>query len=198
MERDRHLGEAAELYAIGSLDADERAAVERHAADCPACLRLLGEAEEAVLALERGNLPISLPYRGGLRLPLERRDISAWWLAPAVAAALVVGLLLSRLQPQSDTATLAMVTSHFAHAQFSGTGGPPAKVLYARDRSWYYIVVAGTYRYEVYGVRDGTSTHLGNIEPSGNTSRLFTRTAAPFDRLELRDGSTLVESAAIR
>ncbi len=68
-----------------------------------------------------------------------------------MAAALIVGILWPRAQSQHDVATLAMVNGHFSHAQFAGTG-PKAKVLYARDRSWYYVIVAGTGRYDVYGV----------------------------------------------
>ncbi len=198
MERESHIGESAELYALGSLDRDERAAIDRHVAGCPECLRRLGEAEETVLALERAVRPLAAPRQGGAPLPFERRGISAWWLAPAVAAALVLGLIFARQQPQSDPATLAMITSHFAHSQFTSTGGPSAKVIYARDRSWYYVIVAGTYRYAVYGVRDGESTPLGAIDPSGSTSRLFKRSAVAFDRIELRDGARTVETAAIR
>ncbi|MBV8196715.1 MAG: zf-HC2 domain-containing protein, partial [Candidatus Eremiobacteraeota bacterium] len=46
-----HIGDDAELYAAGALTRDEHAAVDAHIAQCPDCLRRVGEAEETVLAL---------------------------------------------------------------------------------------------------------------------------------------------------
>ena len=195
MQADEHIGEAAELYAAGQLDAAELAAVEAHAAGCEACLRRLGEAEETVLALERVNKPLALPVATNV-LQFARRGISPWWLVPAMAAALLVGMLWPRVQPQNNAATLAMVNGHFSHAQFAGTG-PKAKVLYARDRSWYYIIVAGTGRYDVYGVAGNNRVSLGSTNAAGSTSELFVRMRERFDHLELRDGGA-TETATIR
>ncbi len=44
----RHIDELAELYALGSLEADERAAVERHSRGCTACADRIRAAEETV------------------------------------------------------------------------------------------------------------------------------------------------------
>src|SRR5690242_15465164 len=95
MQNSPHIGEAAELYAAGQLDAAEVVVVDAHVAECEACLRRLGEAEETVLALERALKPVALPVAGKV-LPLARRGISPWWLVPAIAAALIVGMLWPR------------------------------------------------------------------------------------------------------
>lgn len=190
-----HVGDAAELYAAGALTAEEHAAVDAHIAQCPECLRRVGEAEETVLALERVNAV--KPFRSSNVAPFERRGLPAWWIPLAAAAALIVGLIVPRHGVQTDVATVAMLRSHFAHAQFAGNG-PPAKVLYARDRSWYYVIIAASHRYEVYGVRKGQGTELGTTQPKNTTSDLFIATSIPYDRMELRDADKLVESAVIR
>ena len=194
MEAQSHIGEAAELYALGSLTEEERAAVDAHVRECAACLRRVGEAEETVLALERGFVASApVPRRV---LPFERRNVSAWWIPAAAAAAFVAGMFFARPN-EPNLATVAMIHSHFAHAQFSG-GGPAAKVIYARDRSWYYVIVDAARGYEVYGITGGRASDLGTTRRSGGASDLFARVDARFDRIELRDGATVVETAAIR
>lgn len=196
MQPDEHIGESAELYAIGALEPAERDAVDAHLARCPECLRRVGEAEEAVLALERGNVIDEAPVDGGRSLRFARRRFT-WLLPLTAAAAFIVGLLIPRPAPHNDVATLAMIGSHFSHAQFAGSG-PPAKVIYAHDRSWYYVIVAAPAGYTVVGVRNGSLTTLGTTQPSGKTSVLFTRSSTAFDRLQLRDGGTVVETASLR
>lgn len=201
MAAESHIGETAELYAAGALDARERRAVESHAAQCVECLRRLGEAEETVLALEQENVIRPIPFGRAKTLAFERRGMPRWWLAVAAAIALLAGVTLARFLPQTagNVATLAMIASHFNHAQFGGAASaPPAKVLYARDRSWYYVIVAGAHRYTVVGVYDARRYLLGTTSPRGETSELFVRLKRDFDRLELRDNQSLVETAAIR
>ncbi len=197
MRSEAHIGEAAELYATGHLDESERVAVDRHVAGCAECLRRLGEAEETVLALELGSVASAAPI-GSLTLPAERRGVSPWWLLPAIAAAFVLGLFLPGKQAPRDAATLAMIGSHFAHSQFTGPAAVPAKVIYARDGAWYYVIVAGAHRYAVSGVRGATVTGLGVTEPQGQASALFVRAGMRFDRLTMSDGGAVVEAAAIR
>jgi hypothetical protein len=197
MESDVHAGEAAELYALGALDEREQAGLEAHIAHCAPCLRRVGEAEETLLALERGSKAVDVPRRQGNVLPIARsRKAFAWWIPAAIAAAFVLGWLVPRSAPQPGVATLAMIDSHFSHAQFSGS--PPAKVIYARDRSWYYVIVSGSRRFDVYGLRGTQSTRLGTTAARGATSELFVRGQPRFERVELRDGTALVESASIR
>jgi len=196
MDAEPHIGDSAELYAAGVLDAGERASVDAHIERCPACLRRVGEAEETVLALER-ELTAEPLYGAGKPLALSRRGVAPWWVAVAAAAALIAGVLIPRATPRNDAPTLAMIQSHFSHAQFGGSG-PAAKVLYARDRSWYYVIVSGKHRYDIFGVAGGRSTRLGVTTPMGNASELFTRSRVSYGRLELRYGSAVRETAAIR
>ena len=72
MESDVHVGEAAELYALGALDEREQAGLEAHIAHCAQCLRRVGEAEETLLALERGSKAVDVPRRQGNVLPIAR------------------------------------------------------------------------------------------------------------------------------
>jgi hypothetical protein len=195
-----HIGDTAELYAIGALSEEERVDVDAHVAQCNECLRRVGEAEETVLALERVNMPAGSSLRPGNVLPFtQRRGSSSWWVAGvAAAAAFVLGFALPHRPPQTEIATLAMLHSHFAHAQFVGTGAPTAKVLYARDRSWYYVIVSGSHNYDVYGIRDGQSINIGTTQPKRDTSDLFVKPLSRFDKIELRSAGRVVETAAIR
>jgi len=68
----------------------------------------------------------------------------------------------------------------------------------SRDRSWYYVIVAASGRYEVYGIRNGSATDLGSTQPQGQSSELFTRIGTLFTRIELRENGTTIETAAIR
>ncbi len=196
MDRSEHIGESAELYAVGALDPAGHAAVEAHIAHCAQCLRRVGEAEETVLALERANAVHAA--RRDARAPRRlTRQAVAWLIPLTAAAAFILGLLFPRPVPQHDVATLAMIGSHFSHAQFSGHGSA-AKVIYARDRSWYYVIVEGRRRYSVYGFAGTARTKLGETVPSGKTSEFFTRSSRAYDRLELRDRTTIAGIATIR
>jgi anti-sigma factor RsiW len=200
-----HIGELAELYVLGELDPSERAAVEAHIASCMQCLRHVGEAEETLLALERGALveptPELLDRR--MRFGAPRRRYAA--LALAAAAGLVLGILTmlpGYFRPQAPQAALvAMIHSHFNHAQFAAVGSAnasPAKVIYARDRSWLFIVADGSQRYAVYAINGTASTRLGDLQPQGSTSTLYVARACAADAVELREGSTVIERAALR
>jgi hypothetical protein len=199
MESERHVGDMAEAYAAGALTPEEQAAVEAHVARCAQCARRVGETEEALLLLERAMIPNPDPLPVGKLLRFKRRGIPGWSLPFVAAAALIVGLVIPHALPERNDATLAMIRSHFSHAQFSGPPtAPPAKVLYARDRSWYYVIVAGSHRYDVYGVEGSRRVALGTTQPRDGTSELFARANARFGRLELVDRGSPVEGAAIR
>jgi hypothetical protein len=195
MEPDEHIGESAELYAIGALDPAERDAVEVHIARCTQCLRRIGEAEETVLALERVNAIDRPAFVARPPARFARRSF-AWLLPLTAAAAFVLGILIPRPAPQHDAATFAMIGSHFSHAQFAGRGAP-AKVIYARNKSWYYVIVEGRHRYTLYGLAHGERVKLGETVASGKTSELFVRAAA-YDRLELRAPTAVAEAATLR
>ncbi len=161
-----------------ALSMREQAEVDAHVAECPECLRRLGEAE-----------------RDGARVGTRQRcGVVAGGCG---SGGVILGFVVPHAARRSNIATLAMIHSHFSHAQFSGTG-PAAKALYARDRSWYYVIVTGSSRYEVYGIRSGRTTDLGITQPQGATSELFARVASRFDQIQLRVAGRTMESAAIR
>lgn len=200
-----HIGDLAELYVLGELDSSERAAVETHIASCAQCLRRVGEAEETLLALERGKLAQPAPEWLDLRMHVHaspRRRFSA--LALAAAAGLVLGILTMlpgffRAQGPPQAALVAMINSHFNHAQFAGApNAPSAKVIYARDRSWLFILANGSERYAVYAINGAASTRLGDLQPQGSTSSLYVAHLPAADAVELRDGATVIERAALR
>jgi hypothetical protein len=94
-----------------------------------------------------------------------------------------------------------MIHSHFNHAQFAAVGSanpPAAKVIYARDRSWLFVVADGSQRYAVYAIKGTASTRLGDLQPQGATSTLYIAHAPAADAVELREGSSVVERAALR
>ncbi len=200
-----HIGDLAELYVLGTLDEGERAGVEAHIATCMQCLRRVGEAEETLLALERGDLaeptPELLDRRMRFGAPPVRRYAT---LALAAAAGLVLGILTmlpAILRPNDQPALVAMINSHFNHVQFAPIGGsiaPPAKVIFARDRSWLFIVANGSEHYAVYAVNGSAARRLGDLQSQGSTSSLFVEHTPPADAVELRDGETVVERAALR
>lgn len=195
----RHLGDDAELYVVGALDECERASVEAHVAQCEECRRLLGAAEETLLALEREAAEVAMPFSPLAGAPKRVTRAAPWWIAAlAAAAAFVIGVLLPRgaSVPPSRAAHLAMLHSHFSHAQFRGA--PLAKVIYPRERNWYYVIVEGSVRYEVDGIAAGRVIDLGTTAPAGLTSELFARSAERFDRVQLRADGRIVEFATIR
>ncbi len=202
-----HIGDLAERYALGDLDASEMAALEAHIATCDPCLRLIGEAEETVLALERGYTVavVPTPLDRPLQLPV-RRNIPFAAFAGAAAAGLVIGILATILafssRPNdSQHALVAMVNSHFNHAQFAPVGGAhpaPAKVIYARDKRWLFIIATGTERYSVYAVDAQGATRLGELQPEGTSSTLYVDRRITQSTIELHDGPNVVARATIR
>jgi hypothetical protein len=164
---DRHLGELAELHALGALEPLERAQVERHVAACQRCAEALSAAEATVAALDDAFVAqVEPPERLGARIaasaqtvvPLAaRRAARGAWSIPslyATAAALLLaagvgaGALVEHTadvrQAARDSAVLATIaTSHFNHVTLTArtASAPVSKVLYARDGAWFYVVI---------------------------------------------------------
>lgn len=202
-----HIGDLAERYALGDLDASETTVLETHIAACDSCLRLIGEAEETVLALERGDTVARVPAMLERRLQLPvRRHIPFVGFAGAVAAGLVIGIISAFLafsfRPDgTQHALVAMVNSHFNHAQFASVGAQqaaPAKVIYARDKSWLFVIATGSEHYSVYAVDKQGATRLGELRPEGTSSTLYIDHPVAAGTIELRDGATVVARAALR
>lgn len=201
---DRHIDDLADLYALGALSEIEAARVEAHVAACEACLRRVGEAEETVLALERGyaaQTPLDELGRG-LRFD-ERPRTPAWRFAAAAAAGLIVGLGVMLPQTlhhdRSQQAIDAMIHSHFAHAPFTGGApdAPAAKVIYAHGRSWLYVLASGRHDYEVDAVRASGRESLGTLHVDGDVSTLFVDRPVDAAEIDLIDRGTVVERARL-
>ena len=267
-----HLGDDAELYALGLLEPERRAEIDAHVAGCADCLRLLGEAEATAAALA-DTLP-SLPPSAaaasrfaaavsGLGSGLASEDFAqtdpgvaavdsgvarvrsgvapagprvasafrgpgeprwGWFAGLAIAAALLVALgtswyQIGSLRGQAQGTRIAVATlvhSHFLHVSMTvapAAGGLAAKVIYARDGSWLYVLVDGT-QYdrpagdrEAGGRTDGplelTATIAGKPYPcgrlvlDGRTATLFIRPPGRPERVQLSRGGTILASATL-
>jgi hypothetical protein len=203
-DADRHLGELAELHALGALEPQERDAVEAHAARCADCSRALGAAEATVAALDdtfvpqlepparlgsriaasaRAVAPLAPPRGAGVRPALPPRSFLATAAALLLAVGIGGGALLERSadtrQAARESAVLATIaTSHFNHVSFTrrDASAPVAKVLYARDGAWFYVLVdSATCDCRVVAHSGTSERDLGPLEVRGSAATLFVR-----------------------
>lgn len=192
-----HVGDDAELYALGVLEQDERKAIDAHLKTCAECSKRVGRAESIVVALgaialdERPNVHRVAPVR-------------AAWLAAAAAVALAIGLggalaweraYIASIVSSDGFAVKTLANAHFLHAPFVSDvpNAPPAKVFYARDRAWLYVIVdAARSDWRVAGDANGSELDLGRLQTRGSTSVLFVRPQRPVDALRLIDANGVV------
>lgn len=203
-EPNAHVGEDAELYALGELDAVLRDRVDRHVRACGECARRVGEAESAVLRLVERDANDLEPQP--LRPFRVRREAPVWRWAAAIAAAFVLGLipwlvsLRGAAPPAPQLAMTAMLHGHFLHAPFAARTGaaPSAKAIYARNGAWVYVLVApANDALDVVAVSNGKSSELGTIAPGTATrGAFFTQKVRP-EILELVHDGTTVSSARL-
>lgn len=199
-----HIGEDAELYALGALTGEERRAVDEHVRTCDLCAAELGQAEAAVAAaIVPSEPPLSLDrrMRTAFAAPLPWRRI-----APLLAACFVLGLLpLFALLPghrdtsQHDRAVAALVNSHFAHVAFTAVtpDAPKAKLLYGRGVTGWRLIVAQTaHAYGVRGIANGHEVDFGTLQISGASGELFVP-QTPVRVFELYDGNREVSRSVI-
>ena len=212
-----HLGEDAELYALGGLDDLDRSRVERHVRTCDACARRVGEAESTILRLiEDGASPDSSVRVGAAPQRSTSRPFIArppGWIV-AVAAAFVLGLLpwgavLIRDRDASDSvrpglapapALAAMLTGHFAHVPFERRAphAPAAKAIYAPGGGWLYVIVApGPTALGVAVVVDGKRRTVASIAPGSQTRSAFIARAGRVERVDLLERGAPVASARL-
>lgn len=244
-----HAGEAAELHALGLLDAGERAALERHAAACPVCMRRIGHAEESAALLvsvlpaiepsaellqrlsdvprsvsaARAALPqapsgLGADDPGGRaqrmadRWASERRRSARLQMRSYAAALAIVGLIvgltfsLFRVAESNaalhgdDVALNLLARSDFETASLTPASdlAPKAKVLFAKDGSWLYVLVAGDAgRLRVSVTLDGATRDLGPLRQRGDVATLFTQPASAPTHVALRDAAGDVASTDI-
>jgi hypothetical protein len=208
---DEHIGDDAELYALGALDPVERSVVERHVAQCVPCAARVAQAESVAATLATALPSYEPPARLEARITGEGETTQrVWrpspWYAFAAAAAVLAGFLgFQDVQLQSERArsTVALTTivhSHFLHVTMSkaSPAAPSAKILYARDGAWLYVVVdrpaSGT---RVILGAHGAQRDAGELHAAGGVSTLFVPDAGRPDSVVLHDGAQTTEQARL-
>ena len=208
-----HLGEDAELYPLGVLDDDAARNVERHVALCSECSERVARAQ-AVTASLAAALPLATPSPA-----LERRlrdstrpqpsvKLRGGFFPFALAAAFALaflglgwqGLVLRERLQSEDVALVTMVHSHFNHVSMSPESANPvaAKILYARDGSWIYIIAdkPGGSLHAVAETATGT-IDLGILTSMGETASLLVHPHERIRSIALLRAGTNVASAKL-
>jgi hypothetical protein len=208
-----HLGENAELYPLGILDDDAARDVERHIARCSECAERVAQAELVAASLAAA-LPLATPspaLESRLRESARpqstakpRANLLPFALAAAFALAFL-GLgwqtlvLQQRLKTQ-DVAFVNMVHSHFNHVSMSPESANPvaAKILYARDGSWIYIIAdkPNGLLHAVAQTEAGVAD-LGALGSSGETATLLVHPRVRIRSITLQRGGADVASATL-
>jgi hypothetical protein len=216
----QHLGEDAELYALGALERDERERIDAHAATCAACARALAAAMATVAALDDAAIePVAPPAALGRRIAASARAANpsltrrAAWPLPSVlttaaSVALAIGIGAGALvehgrdtreaaRQSAIVATLA--DAHFLHVSLTprAAGVPASKAIYGRDGAWLYVVIdAATCACRVV-VRTATGERdLGPPDTRGTTATLFTRDAVHPTSVALVDDAGRIRADA--
>jgi anti-sigma factor RsiW len=206
---DDHIGENAELYALGQLDELEASRIDRHARTCDACAQRLGEAEQAVLRLiESGEVASEPPAALDRRVRFAGRPPRAW--IAAVAAAFLAGLLPWGVMTvrhsggengsNQQRAMNAMLAGHFLHTPAVALvpGAPAAKVIYPREGGWLYVLAgAASESLDVVAVTGSQRSTIASIPPGGATRGVFVAIAQRVSSVELLENGTPVSSARI-
>ncbi|HLI95910.1 MAG TPA: hypothetical protein VKT72_07460 [Candidatus Baltobacteraceae bacterium] len=211
-----HVGELAELYAIGSLEEFERERVERHVSQCRECAAQLRDAEETVSALAQAQTRDLREPPAELRARLDRsiatrRPVLTWHpFAAGIAAAIILAFiptwvavdrnsaLVAMRQDERALARLASAGTQIDHAQFMLPSKQPmdAKVLYGPRGDWYYVVVmhprAGM---QVAYVHGGQMEMLGRVAMHGESGTLYLPVNHKMEQLALCEGNTVVAEA---
>jgi hypothetical protein len=190
-----HLDDDAELYALGLTDRERDAEIEAHLAACGACRARVVAAESAAASLAAAlpPMPAAAPRR-------------AWWTAVATAAAVVFAATAafegttahtaSTELARTDAALGAIASSHFGHTTLASEPNVVAKVLYARDGSWIYIVAqnAPPGAHVVLG-RGAASRDLGALD-AGAPATLFVRAPGRAAEISVLAGDRVVAHGA--
>ncbi len=208
-----HLGEDAELYPLGILDDDAARNVELHIALCSACAQRVAQAQ-AVAASLAAALPLATASPALERRLREsarpqpsakfRASLFPFALAAAFAlASLGLGwqalVLRERLQSE-DVALVTMVHSHFNHVSMAPESASPvaAKILYARDGSWVYIIAdkpGGTLHAIAHTA--AAATDLGALTSTGETATLLVHPRGRNVAITLQRAGANVASARL-
>lgn len=205
-----HVGETAALYALGLLEPPETRAIDAHVAVCEACAQALARAYDDVAAAASAQpqyaAPASLGARvAGLWAPKKGggslRQLAA--MAALVAIALLpAAFLLQREQTMhramlADAGLFARMASG-PHRMVAFTGDADAKVVYAKDGSWYGVIVRGAARpLRLVWMHDGQRSVLGPLQPRGDLAMIYLPESHRMERLALADGDRVVAEAKL-
>ncbi|MBV9150053.1 MAG: zf-HC2 domain-containing protein [Candidatus Eremiobacteraeota bacterium] len=197
-----HVDELAELYALGSLGAEEEQHLNAHIATCDACRLRVNDAEKVVAALALEQARATMPGRAvTLHLPSQ-----LWRFAGAFAAGLILPLLFL-LPPllrersgagETHAAFSALVNSHFSHVAFTRrtADAPAAKLLYARTGEWLYIVALQPKNDLTVLLRHvGAVQTVGTIRADRSDAEFFIPNPGPVDEVLLSQSGVVVASA---
>lgn len=210
-----HIDELAELYALGTLDEDERSRVDDHADRCEECALRLEEAAIVVADLAQSQPQNPAPPRLGSRVtrsigltakPHAAHHLPHWQVLGAIAAAFVVAFIpawvavdRNTLSRNDDNRALARIASApFDRATFMSPRHVPmnAKVLYGPSGDWYYVVVmhprADT---QVAYVHGGRMEMLGSVSAHGESGTLYLPVKHKMEELALLEDGTVVADA---
>jgi len=208
-----HLGEDAELYPLGILDDEAARNVELHVGWCSECAERVAQAQAVATSLAAA-LPQATPSPALERRLREsartrpsaklRGSLFPFALAAAFALAFLgLGLqalvLRERLQ-SDDVALVTMVHSHFNHVSMSPESANPvaAKILYARDGSWIYIIAdkPGGVLHAIAHTASGAAD-LGALASTGETATLLVHPRDRIPSITLQRAGTDVASARL-
>lgn len=208
-----HLSQDAELYPLGVLDDDAARKVERHVALCSECAERVAQAQ-AVAASLAAALPLSTPSPALERRLREsarpqpsvklRASLFPFALAAAFALAFLglewQALVLHERLQSEDVALVTMVNSHFNHVSMSPESANPvaAKILYARDGSWMYIIAdrPGGSIHAIAETATGT-VDLGVLTSTGETASLLVHPRERIRSMVLQRTGAIVASTKL-
>ena len=103
-------------------------------------------------------------------------------------------------QDEEQVALSAMLAGHFSHAPFVGnaSGAPEAKVVYAREGGWIYVIAApGKERLDVAVTRDGRRTTVASMPANDAVRSSFVTLPDRPDTVELLDRGAVLASARL-
>ncbi len=206
---DEHIGENAELYALGYLDELEASRAERHARTCDACAKRLGDAEAAVLRLiESGDVASETPAELDRRIRFAKRPPLAW--ISTVAAAFLIGLLPwgvttlrhsnEQVSSNQQLAMNAMLAGHFLHTPVAPLvpNAPNAKVIYPREGGWLYVLVGPSNQsLDVVAITGNQRMTIASIAPGTETRATFVPIAQRVNTVQLIENGAPIGAARI-
>lgn len=209
-----HIGEDAELYAVGSLSGADRDAVDQHVATCSQCAQRVDEASRTVAQIAAAQ-PIYEPSsllreRLASSVSVSARRPAHWALMGlALAACLAIAFIptwlavdRTRVVSQSmeqDEHALARIASAptFRRAEFMSNQRPTgAHVLYGPRGDWYYVMVLHpTSGMQVAYVHGRRMELLGRLVMHGESGTLYLPVNHKMEQLALLQNDTVVASA---